>query len=377
MPEAEYALYTFAYSLVAIFSSIIAQSFNTIYIVGFERLGLKEDRHPFLGVQLFSIFILVLITTPLRGLIERVYWYVVLLVFATCLLEFAKTFFRQELKFVRFSLVELIHVLFYVSAVFFLIYTYRSDIKAPPLLFIKAATMIVVFLPIFQKHLELKKLFDFGKAIHLTSTTLKGVYKFLFGYFIILTIFAQVGIFMLKLLADDLQLATYGSSFRYYTLIALALGAVHTVLLPVIQKAKTAAELNNIFDKQKKLLFLFIPVVLLGAWASQWIIPWIDKGKYPGAIIVFQLLTISSIISFAFSPHANLLFRFEDFKFLFILVNIALVINVTLNSLLIPVIGAKGAAISTLLGYGIINGSIRLRAGILRESFSAASELPS
>ncbi len=199
------------------------------------------------------------------------------------------------------------------------------------------------------------------EATRLAVAIIKAEYKYLFGYYAILAFFSQLDIFMLRIMTSDIELATYGSAFRYYSLLLLALGSVKVVFLPLIQGVTNANELKSIFHMHRKMLLVFGPVVLIGAWASQWIIPWIDMGKYPNAIPVFRILAVSAIISFAFSPYSTLILRFEEFKFLFLLISVTLLLNVGLNIILIEMLGAIGAAIATGIGFGFLNCSIFLR----------------
>jgi O-antigen/teichoic acid export membrane protein len=181
---------------------------------------------------------------------------------------------------------------------------------------------------------------------------------------------------MLKMISNSHELATYGAAFRYYTLLSLALASINVVLLPTIQQLKSASELDQLLSKHVRILIAFSLVTLTGAWLSRWIIPAIDMGKYPESIAVFRILAISAIISFALSPHANLLMRFEDFRFLTVLTSAALFINLGLNFPLVHAFGAIGAAIATLIAYLFVNGSSFLRAQRYRDRLHGQQGAP-
>jgi len=102
----------------------------------------------------------------------------------------------------------------------------------------------------------------------------------------------------------------------------------------------------------------FIVVVAFAGWLAEWAIPWIDAGKYPEAVTTFRILCVSAVISFAFSPHVNLVLRFERYKFLLCLILMALALNVAINLLLIPSYGAVGAAIATMVSAATVTISI-------------------
>ncbi len=366
MPEVEYARYTLILAVVTFSTEFLASSFNQIYIVGYQRLGLKEFSSSFLGLQIWGILILVIVLFPLSGFLDGLYWVASFLVVITCLSEFSKTYFQRELRFFVFSMIEVARASVFGCSLLALAYIVRDDLKTWQVLLVQAMTLLTVFVVVFVKYLNMNELFKFRKIIHLAVTVGKEEYRYVFGYFAVLALFSQLDVFMLRAMASDLELATYGSAFRYYSLLLIALTAVHRVLLPSIQQVQNTADLQSIFRKYRKFLLVFSLVVLLGAWISQWIIPLIDTGKYPSAVIVFRILAISSIISFAFSPHVNLLLRFEDFRFLFCLICVAVLLNVTLNSVLIVKLGAVGAAIATLIAFGCLNGAVFLRGRVYR-----------
>jgi O-antigen/teichoic acid export membrane protein len=374
MPEIEYASYTLAVSLIAVVTQTVVLSFKRIYIIGYERFKIASSPSSFLGFQLWCIFLIVLITLPFKDFTQEVYWFIVASVIATCLSEFSKTVVQQQLKFLQFSIIEIARTLVFVLSLLLLIYFIRYDLKAWQVLVVQATAMFVVFLVAFSRYLELSRLLKIEESIRLAVTLLKGEYKYVFGYFFIFAFFAQVDVFVLKALAGTVELATYGSAFRYYSLLLLALGAVHTVLLPVVQRVHSISELESILGQHRRMLLLFVPLVLFGAWISQWIIPWIDKGKYPDAVMVFQILAISAVISFAFSPHSNLLMRFEDFRFLFVSICFGLLVNVGLCVWLVPMLSATGPAIATVIAFGGVNGSIFLRARKHRKSLASLQQ---
>lgn len=362
MLPAEYAQYTLASSVVAVVAQTLVSSFNRIYIVGHEQLDLQGSAAPFLGVQLLIIAIIALLGIPAARMLDGVYWIVVALIVAQCLSDFAKTSFQQEMRFLSFSLVEFSRSLIFALAVAYLILVLHSSIKAWHALAVQAAALMLVFIVAFGRHLRISELLQIRRSIQLTRSVISGDYRFLFGYFFVLAFFSQVSVFVLRHVGSESMLASYGSAFRYYSLLLLALNAVHTILLPLVQKIETIEALDELYAKQWKMVLIFTPAVMLCAWISGWIIPIIDGGKYPSAILVFRILCISAIISFAMSPQANLIMKFRDFKFLFILITGTTIANVVLCLILIPLWKEVGAAIATLLAYGVVNVSMYLRA---------------
>jgi len=374
MPEIEYARYTLALSIVSVFSQVLVSSFKRIYIIGCQRfkvVKVKNYSSLFLGLQLWIIFVVVIITLPFKGFVSEIYWFVVGLIVATCISEFAKTVVQQQLNFFRFSVIEIARTLSFVFSFLYLLYFISYQLRSWQVLLIQTLAMLGVSFFAFSKNIDFNSFLKIRQSIRLALELVKGEYKYVFGYFFVFAFFSQVDVFILKAISESVELATYGSAFRYYNLLLLGLGSVHTVLLPVVQRVESIGDLKSILAQHKRMLLVFVPLVLLGAWLSKWIIPWIDMGKYPNAVIVFQILALSAIVSFAFSPHSNLLMRFEDFKFLFILITLGLLVNVGLCVLLVPIVGAIGSAISTLIAFGSVNISIFWRSRKYRDRLIA------
>lgn len=371
MSEDEYALYTFAISIVAIVTQAFAMSFNRIYIVGYRKLSLESDPNSFLGFQIFIVAVVILLMSPFMGYLSGVYWFVAGLILATCLSEFAKTTFQRELRFFGFSMVELARSGVFSGGVLILLYNARYDLKVWQVLLLQATAMFLVSAVVLGGRLDAKRLPQIGGAVRFALAIMTRRYGYLFGYFFLLAFFAQVSVLILTLVASDRDLATFGSAFRYAGLLSLALAAVQAVLLPVVQRARNVSELEDIFAQHRRMLLLFALLALFGGWVSHWVIPWIDMGKYPEAVAVFRILAVSTVISFAFSPHINLLMRFEDFKFLFGLISVALTASIGLNMMLVSMFGAIGAAVATLIAVGGVSSSQFIRSRRHRKSMDA------
>jgi len=362
MAPPEYASYTFALACVALMTELLTSTFNTIYIAGYERLGLAKEAGSFLGVQLWAALALILVTLPLRPFPAPVYVSVVALCVANILSEFTRAVFRQELRFTQFATVQVVRSLAYVATLLPLVLFVRYGLAAWHALLVQATSLLIVFWFVVRRSLDYAGLLRMRQIIRLGRLVLFGDYRYLLGYSVTLAIVAQVDVFVLRALTDDLQLSTYGSAFRYYGILALALGSVNAVFLPVIQKIGYKKDLDSLYRKHLKMCLVFGPLTVLGAVLAQWVIPWVDTGRYPDAVMVFRLLAASSVISFVFSPHVSLVIRFEDFRFLFLNSCAGLVLCAVLNYFGALKLGAVGSAAATLVTWAFINISTYFRA---------------
>jgi O-antigen/teichoic acid export membrane protein len=175
---------------------------------------------------------------------------------------------------------------------------------------------------------------------------------------------------MLKAISDDFNLATYGSSYRYYGFLLIGLGAVKAVYFPTIQSATSKQEMRDVFRNHRILVLSVSSAIIIVNILSGRIIPLVDGGKYPQAIETFRVLSISVIVSFAFSPYTTIIMKFEKFTFMLSMIVVNAVLNIVLNFILIPILGAVGAASTTLLSFGIFNCSAFLYSKKLMKHFS-------
>ena len=376
MGHIEYAYYTLAISLVTVVTQALTVSFNRLYIVGHANLNLNESTSPFLGFQTAAILALGLLALPFRGNTGNIYWFVILASLATCYSEFSKTFFQEKMKFFRFSMVEVSRTFLTAAGVLLAIFFLGDKLAAWQVLSVQAIAMMGIFLIVFGRELNINKLFRFNGVLKLSSSIVKGQYRYLFGYFFLFAFFGQMDVFMLRLLTNSSNLAIYGSAFRYYALVILALSSVHAVLLPKTQKELNLQKIDATYRKYMKVILLISPVILLGAYFSQWIIPFLDKGKYPQAITIFRILAVSSIISLLFSPHVNIVMKFEKFRYLFFLVCGAIFLSAGMNIILVPFLGVVGTAISTFISFAFVNGLTYLKSRQVMRQCAYENRIP-
>jgi O-antigen/teichoic acid export membrane protein len=365
LSEGEYAKYTIALSFAGFFSQTLASSFNIVYIVG-DKEGISEPSpSAFLGFQVLVVGFIGIMLLPAGIADLGVYGLVFSLVLATTLSEFSKTFYQKKLKFLRYSAIELARTGTFVICFVLLVAFIGRGLAAWHILTLQAWTMTAVFLAFFYSKLRSFELMNVSGAWEFAQRIWKGKQRYLLGYFSLLALFSQLDVFILRARSSDIELASYGSALRYYMFLLLALGAVHAVLLPTMSRKIDVEELYRVIRQYRHALLLIVPTILFGAWSSQWIIPWIDQGKYPAAVLLFRILSFSAIVSFIFSPYVSLVLRFEEYPFLFRVVLFGLLLSATMNYTLIGRYGATGAAISNLFSYGIVNGLFYRRANCL------------
>ncbi len=370
MPEGQYAAYIFLVAGTATVTGLLGSAFNNLYIVGERDLRIRGTSD-YLGFQLLCAAALIPITLPFAGGLAGMYWWGVALVFATLRVQYAMTIFQRELIFIGYSGVELARALVILIGCVLLAWRGGGALGAREVILAQTAAGAGVFALAYGGRAGELRHMAIRPVLRLFAEIGRSDYRFLVAYVAVLAIFSQIDVFLLKSLSSAHELATYGAAARYYGLLGMGLGALHVVYSPVIQQARDNGQCEEAFREHRRLLAWFIPVVALAFACAGWIVPLLDGGKYPGSVAVFRLLGVSAVFSFMFSPHVHVLFRLRDFRMLFRFVVGSLVINGVVCAVLVSQLGAVGAAIGTLLGFGMLNGTIFLRSRVLRAGWAA------
>jgi O-antigen/teichoic acid export membrane protein len=370
MEPTEYAHYTLAVAAASFVTQALANTFNRIYIVGYERLGLQGSAAAFLGFQLLVVGLVAVAAMPWHGVLKGLYLPAAALALATCLSEFAKTAFQRELRFTRFAQVELARAALTLGGVAAVLAAAGTHARGWQVVLVQAAALAAVFAATTARHVSGRDVLHPGRAAAIAVSVLRTRYGYLFAYFALIAGLSQLDVFVLSAITTPFQVATYGAAFRYYSLLSLALASVHAVLLPLLQQVRTPGEEDAIMARQWRMLLVFAPVVVAGAVAATWLMPWLDGGRYPGSVPAFQLLAVSAVVSFAFSPHSNVLLRCEDFRYIFWVAAGGLVLHFVLLVAMVRTYGAVGAAAATLITFAIVNTCVVLRARGLRRRWA-------
>lgn len=362
MPTQNYAALTFAVTVGTIGAQILAAGFNRIYILAFEPLGLGERLGPYLAAQCWLLAAMIVAGLPLLSILGAAYPLVALLAAGLLLSEFAKTFYQRELAFDRYSALEVGRALGQACGIGALIGIFGTGLAAEAVVAVQGAALLASFALALGLRRRWRGLLDVHATKALLRDVLRGPYGTLLSYFSVVALFSQIDIVMLRTLADDVQLASYGSAFRYYAFLMLALGAVHAVLLPRVQRAQDASAVEGIYEQHLRLLVFFAAIALAAGWMAHWVLPWVDQGRYPDAVPAFRILCASAVVSFACSPYANVLMKRHRFRVQLHLILAGLCIALVLHAILIPGAGAIGAAWATLISTACVTVPVALLA---------------
>ena len=178
----------------------------------------------------------------------------------------------------------------------------------------------------------------------------------LIAYIFTLTAFQRLDVFMLSHFSSAEELAVYGVSFQYYALALMALGAVHSVLLPKFSKVEMqdpSAQTRFVSRWLRISVWLLFPIMLVNLFGKP-IFLWVNGEVYERSFEIFTVFSLGIWLSLMFSPLVNILMARSDFLFLFFTAILALALNMVGNYFFIPLWGGYAAAWVTVLSHALI-----------------------
>jgi len=357
MSQADYASYSVAYALVLVFVQICSGCLSRVYVVGFERFKLQNDPGILARLQFALLLVGIPVLAFLLGFQKPLAWLCAAAMALGCATELTKSRFQQQMRFWKFSSVEFARAAAVCLGVGGLVWFSGFHPTAVGVLTIQLVSFAIIFALHGMPRLSLLSSTAWTATATFARKLWSSSYRYLFVYFLILALLNQIDLLVLRYAGSEHQLATYAAAYRYYNVLLLALTAANAVLLPASQRANTWEQTVALRRQHRAALLLFIPVVAIAIFAAGFVMPAVDGGRYPESPAVFRVLAVSSLLSFAMSPALNIVFRYEDFRFLTGAAAAACVIGPLLNVFLIPRFGAMGTAWSLLISMTALNGA--------------------
>jgi O-antigen/teichoic acid export membrane protein len=168
-------------------------------------------------------------------------------------------------------------------------------------------------------------------------------------------------IIMLGWLRSAAEVGYYSAAQKPIQLLYVLPTLLASSIFPIMARfAKTNPTLiKNILEKYAALAILTAaPIAILGLVSAQPIIALLFGSEYLPAVAAFKILLLTVLIVFPSTILTNAIFAYDRQKSFVIFAASAFIGNIVFNFLLIPPLGIKGAAISTILTQLITNGLI-------------------
>ena len=173
--------------------------------------------------------------------------------------------------------------------------------------------------------------------------------KYIFISIILVTLIVRCDVFMIQLMSNELELGNYSISSNLTNALPPISLAISTVILP---------QINSILKKQDKTLYkkrifkmtpYWILFVVFGASTGIVFIQFFYSTNQEIISTVFGILFLSFSFSILINP-ISLIYYDSNREYILTRINLfQLIGNVLFNILLIPLLGAIGAALSTLI----------------------------
>jgi O-antigen/teichoic acid export membrane protein len=192
--------------------------------------------------------------------------------------------------------------------------------------------------------------------------------RWLSFYYLAAAGFAYVDVVVASALLGQKEIATLGAALRYLAVILGALPALGVILRVRTAQAdvvdSAAAQLRMVIGWIKR---IGPPALLLMGAAigvAPTVIPVIDRGRYPGSIVAFQIYLVMALATYLVAPSVAVLMAQRRYRFLATRYGICLCINVLGDAAVARRFGVTGiATVSTslfsILGPVLVLGALR------------------
>ncbi len=328
MEVKDYSIYAIVITTLTLVSTMVSSAFNRIFIVeDFEEDDIKPST--FLMFQLLMICFIFLFFIPFSSLYDGLFTFTIILVISQTFVMFIQTCYQRKMNFRLYYRVEFLRIFLYLLVILYLILS--DDINSKNTIFAQAATGIIVFFVFGITLFSIKDFINFEGVMLVSKKMCSKQIRHLFMYYLLFAIFMNCDILLLGVFSDVNVVAEYAAGFRYYAIMQLALTSINKVLFPYIQKEADYSSIVKVLANHRKSAKYFFVIVVVAILSSTWIIPLIDGGKYPNSIVVFQILAISSFVSFLYSPYINIVLKESYFSYILKLVLIILPIHILAN----------------------------------------------
>lgn len=163
---------------------------------------------------------------------------------------------------------------------------------------------------------------------------------------------------MLGIWTDSVVVGIYGVAIRTALLTSFVLVAVNSILAPKIAVLSTQRDTEALLglarNTAKFSVLISAPALLAFVFAPQWILGLFGSGFETGASSL-TILAVGQFVNVAAGSVGPLLMMSGNERSLRTSVIVAAILNLLLNSILIPTVGMIGAAVSTSFSVVLLN----------------------
>lgn len=328
--------------------------FNEEKVEDRGKLLRKAVKIPVLFNIIISVILIVFYKNFSNFIVEETSIMIVLLfvfhVFSSIVANFALIDVRMKQKaktYSTFGAVNKICFMIYILAIY---KVFKGNYMTLVLATVFANLSMVLFIIFLERKDWLS--FEFNKNINTGYKDLiKYGYPFIFSMSIT-WIFQSIDRISIREFSDYNQVGLYGGAMSIISILNTVQGAFTTFWIPVAyDKYKNNPNDSTFFAKINEIVSFFMLLLAVGLIATKDITIILLDYKYESARYIFPFLVFMPIM-YTISETTVLGINFrKKTKYHIIIAAIAAITNIVGNLILVPSLGAKGAAISTGIAY--------------------------
>ena len=343
----DYAQYTFFTSLASFTAGVISSGishstvrFSAEYISFYKVrpfhlyfLSFLSQSALYLALGIFFITFSDSLNFILFGnkAIAEVFYFGIIFGFSAIMFDFIRSIYWSEENFNVLILLTFINNLLVLAAITLLSILDKLNFTTLAFCLVGINLTLSIFMILFTI-LTKFHITDFLSELSKTKSIFHDFISasgWLILYFLILSLFSRLDIFMLSHFSTEEEIANYGVAFRYYSFGLLSLSSIHTVLLPKFSKIdfQDIRKHKEFISKWiKASIWIVLPIILFDLFGKPFFV-FLNGKQYERAFYIFIVFSFGLWLSLMFSSLVNVLMSRKKFKFLFMLSLGAFVIN--------------------------------------------------
>lgn len=349
MAVGAYAQFTKLFTLIMLGSQLACAAIERLYIADHENFKVYA-RQALLAAVGICVFFVLLYLWDITAVFER--FAVVGCLIALSLFQYRRITYQQSQRFSHYLLADLLRNSCWFVAVICLYFMYGEMSALCAVLLLLGATILgLCVMP--KGSCSSQAVSVKPSAREVLSVVYKNVDVYLY------TLVAAVLPYMAVLVAghsgDSTVTATYGAAMRYQAIIATSIQVMNVVYLPKITADVGCGAGEKFLWSSFRTIPLLSVAVLFVVGAIVLVMPYIDKGRYPDAPLVFSILAGCSWLSMLAVSSVNYLLANKVYRPILVAMVLGMAVIVLFNALFQNLIPVMGIALSSLLGYAVIN----------------------
>lgn len=172
--------------------------------------------------------------------------------------------------------------------------------------------------------------------------------KWMFILAIVASLLGRIDVYMLSFLVDYEKLGIYSAAYNLLSIVAFLPFVLGKVMLPKMAETSRKNIFGLTIKITKPILFLSL-ISLFAIPIFPYLVPILFGNDYDNSIVIVQILTIATIISFISLPVEVSMYNLGKPKYLVLFKYIQLIFIIVFNLIMIPRYGIICAAISIVM----------------------------